>query len=329
MDRCFPSALPNATNHVCGQGAPYMYDFINNMTAGYTPSTVHIHNTALAAFFRKYLLTKFFSVFKWELPDTWSSDYFKYCLYEWGFVAIINTDKFGVIPQGCNLSGYDVFYRPNMVQISNPLLRGMRELKINVDCALIKMQPNYCGIMDIINYYADLMALTSESISVNMVNSKVAFAFFAKNKQFAESLKKIYDNIASGEPAVFYDKALLDEDGKPTWNEFTQNVKNTYLVTDMLLDLQKIEDQFNTTIGIPNANTEKKERLITAEVESNSIEVSANASVWLETMCEGVEKAKKLFDLPELSVELAHLNNTASDRKPKKKDAGEGGENIA
>ena len=68
------------------------------------PNSIHTQNTQLAAYFRRYLLQKAISVFDWTLPDNWNRDFFLYVLYCWGVVAVIKTDKFGVIPQGCALA---------------------------------------------------------------------------------------------------------------------------------------------------------------------------------------------------------------------------------
>ena len=95
-----------------GMGAPYEYDYINAQTQAVRPSTMHLHDNGMQRFFRKYLLEKAFSVFEWKLPETWSRNYFLYVLYCWGYIAVINTDKFGVIPQGCGLQGYNVMYDP-------------------------------------------------------------------------------------------------------------------------------------------------------------------------------------------------------------------------
>ena len=102
----------------------YDYDFINRYNSQIKPSTVHTLENATTWYFKRYLIQKIISVFKFEgLPETWSQDYFLYTLFTWGFVAIVNTDKFGVIPQQCSLYGYDVFYRPTNVNIANPLLK--------------------------------------------------------------------------------------------------------------------------------------------------------------------------------------------------------------
>lgn len=52
---------------------------------------------------------------------------------------------------------------------------------------------------------------------------------------------------------------------------------------------------FDTAIGIPNANTDKKERLITDEVNANNTETRTLADLWLETLNTGVKQTNDMF----------------------------------
>lgn len=279
-------------------GAPYYYNYINAETSQVTPSTVHVKDSGLCRYFTKYLLQKAMSVFEWDLPKTWNKDYFLYVLYCWGYVAVVNTDKFGVIPQGCGLKGYDVFYAPTHAVIANPLLSGILEPRIGTQCELLKLQPDFSGILDLVGHYAEQMALASQSVSVNLLNSKLSYVFTAKTKALAESLKKMYDQIASGEPAVVIDSRLKNAaDGEETWKSFEQNVGGNYIVTNLLSDLRKIEAMFDTEIGIPNANTDKRERLIQDEVNANNIETYSKCAMWLENLQDACKRVNDMFGL--------------------------------
>lgn len=279
-------------------GAPYYYNYINAETSQVTPSTVHVKDSGLCRYFTKYLLQKAMSVFEWDLPETWNKDYFLYVLYCWGYVAVVNTDKFGVIPQGCGLKGYDVFYAPTHAVIANPLLSGILEPRIGTQCELLKLQPDFSGILDLVGHYAEQMALASQSVSVNLLNSKLSYVFTAKTKALAESLKKMYDQIASGEPAVVIDSRLKNAaDGEETWKSFEQNVGGNYIVTNLLADLRKIESMFDTEIGIPNANTDKRERLIQDEVNANNIETYSKCAMWLENLQDACKRVNDMFGL--------------------------------
>lgn len=282
----------------------FNYDFINRYNARIKPSTVHTQENATTWYFRRYLLQKIISVFEFDgIPETWSKDYFLYTLFVWGFISVVETDKFGIIPQHCSLFGYDVFYRPTNVTIANPLLRGILQPKIGVECELIKMQPDYGSCWDIVTYYADLLSLASESLAVNIVNSKLAYVFACNNKAVAESFKKMYDNLNEGNPAVFADSKLFREDGEPLWTTFQNNLKQNYVAGDMLNDMVKIDARFCTEIGIPNVNMAKNSGVTDNEVEANNIDTKSKVSLWLETIEDGLEKVNKMFDL-NLSVKL-------------------------
>lgn len=276
----------------------YSYDFINKYNAHIKPSTVHSQDNATAAFFRRYLLQKVISVYEFKgIPETWSVDYFLYTLFVMGFVAVINTDKFGVIPQHCTLFGYDVFYRPTNVNVANPLLRGNITPRIGTECALIRLMPDYGSCWDIISYYADLLALCTESLGANLVNSKLAYVFACDNKAVAESFKKMYDQLNEGNPAVFADKKLFAEDGSPMWDSFQNNLKQNYIAKDILEDMTKIDARFCTEIGIPNVNMAKESGVTDNEVEANNIDTRSKAALWLETIRDGLDQANEMFDL--------------------------------
>lgn len=276
---------------------PIFYDHVNAATSYVRPGTVHVRDNGTYHFFRRYLVQKAVAAFKWTLPETWAENYFLYVLYCWGYIAIINTDKFGVIPQQCGLRGYNVMYQPTNALIANPLLKGLLDPEIGTDCVLLRLQPDYGGIMDLVNYYAEQMALAAEAASMNLVNSKLAYVLGAKNKSAAESLKAMYDRVAEGQPAVAIDKQLLDDTGKPTWFPVFQNLQQNYITDRILADLRKLECRFLTQIGVPNANTDKKERLITDEVTSNNVETSLLGDLWLQELKKGCKEAREMFGI--------------------------------
>lgn len=284
----------------------YSYDFINRYNSKIKPSTAHSQENATAWYFRRYLIQKIISVYEFKgIPETWSKDYFLYTLFCFGFVAIVETDKFGVIPQHCSLFGYDVFYRPTNVNIANPLIRGNLTPRIGTECALVRMQPDYGSCWDIVSYYADLLALSTEALAVNLVNSKLAYVFACEDKTVAESFKKMYDQMNQGNPAVFADKKLFMEDGTPAWETFQNNLKQNYIAKDILEDMTKIDARFCTEVGIPNVNMAKESGVTDNEVEANNIDTKTKSSLWLETIRDGLDKANELFGL-NMSVDFRY-----------------------
>lgn len=267
-----------------------------------SPSTWHVKNSGVFNFYRRYLLQKCMSVFKWTMPETWDADYLLYNLYINGFVAVLDTKKWGVIPQHCTVSGYNVYRRPTTAVITNPAFSKHYELTIGKDCEIIKIMPDYVGMLDIVDYYAMQMALTASAASTNILNSRLAYVFGAENKASAETFKKMFDNIQSGEPAVFTDKNLFRSDGSQGWSTFSQNVGQNYIADRLLSDLRRWEMAFNIDIGIPDINSEKKERFIEAEATAMSTTGFTRVDYWEDTINKCLEKVNAMFGLT-LSIE--------------------------
>lgn len=276
--------------------APFYYDYINTVESSVQPANQHVLNTQIGRFYQRYLLKKALSVFKWTLPEWWDENYFLYVLYCRGYVAIFDTEEFGVIPQECGLKGYNVFYRPTNVIIANPLLR-IREKTIDVDSVLLQLQPDYVGVMDLCAHYAEKMALASSAINQNLWSTRISTIFFAKNDAEQQTIKKAFDRMAGGDPMVVVNKALWNADGDLKYEIFNRDVKQSYVIDDLISDLRKIEAEFDTRIGVPNANTDKRERLIRDEVNANNVETHILADMWMDSIQDGIRKVKEIFDI--------------------------------
>lgn len=283
-------------------GIPAFYDYINVYNSRISPSTIHI-NSQIKWYFVRQLLQEVIGLYDFKLPEDWNHDYFKYVLFVNGFISVLNTDMAGVICQHCTLSGRDIYYAPKYALITNPAFDKTYRLQIGVKCGLIKLKPDYTGVMDIVDYYSDMLALAAESAGLNLQNTKLAYVFMCADKQQAESFKKVFDQISAGSPAGFMDKKLFNDDGSPNWMMFNQNLRNTYIAGDILEDMRKWKQQFCTEVGIPNANTDKKERLIRDEVNANTTETQTKAMLWLDTIRNGMEDSNRLFGL-DLDVKL-------------------------
>ena len=230
------------------------------------------------------------------LPENWSNDFFMMCLWSLGYVAIFDTQRWGVSFQPCTLSGYDFYYQPTYAMVSNP--HYTKKLKIGKECEILKLTPDFMGVLDIIDYYATQLAEISKGIHIGLVNAKVPMVMSASNTAQAETLKKVYDKVQSGESLVIWkdidttDEIIPSKEPFEVWN---QDFKQTYIVHSLLEDMQLILNSFYTEIGLPVA-IEKKERLVTSEADFASAQSQARIACWLNTLNESLEKINKLFD---------------------------------
>lgn len=285
-------------------GIPVYYDYQNLYDSQFRPYGMHARNTGLSLFFDRYLFQKLFSVYEFKIPESWDPDYFRYTLFVMGYTIVFNTDLFGIVNNHGSLYGRNFYYRPTNAIVSNPLLRSeARQMTIGRDCQLIKLTPDYRGAYDVVSTFSDLMSLILESMGVNLVNTKLAYVFNTNNKAMAESFKDMYSQIASGQPAVFADKSLFNEDGDPRWIMFNQNLKQTFLGNDLSTFMSNVESMFLSFIGINNVNYEKKERLTNDEINANNQNTQAVSKVWLESMQQSMDKVNSMYDL-DLSVRL-------------------------
>lgn len=276
--------------------APYYFGVQNYEQSRYQPNRVHVTDTGLAAFFQRSLLQKAVSqIVVKGAPDYWPTNYLLYSLFSFGFCAVINTDRFGVIPQHCSLSGRNVFYQPSHVVVANPLIKTAGPAEIGETAGLLLLQPDYGGIWDTVSYYADMMALAAQSVGVNLINTKLAYVLLVKNKAAADTAAKLYDQVASGKPAVVFDKAAFD--GGLKWELFDAAVKNNFIAPELVTMLRTLEQRFCTEVGIRNANTDKRERLISDEVNANNDETLSRLDLWLDTLNESAKRVNKLFGL--------------------------------
>lgn len=273
----------------------------NLYSSFYQPNKVKAVDNATYQFWFRYLFKRAISVFQFELPETWAKNYFEYVLFGLGFGAVVNTDAFGVIFQRCGLQGLNVYYQPTKAIIQNRLLKGILNPTIGLQTELIRLQPDYTSITDIVYFYAQKLALSSESIDMNLINSKLSYIFMCQDSATATSMKKLYDEVAKGNPAVFADKKLFDDEGKPKWATFAQDLKSNYIVGELVADTRTIINDFDSLIGIPNANTTKRERMLTDEVNANNVETKSLSDLWLEELQTSFGKVNNMFGL-SLSV---------------------------
>ena len=147
---------------------------------------------------------------------------------------------------------------------------------------------------------------------MSLINNKFAFFLGARNKGAGQALKKMLDLVNQGEPAVVYDMKLLND---PTDKEmpFQQwqrdNLKNSYLTSDQLMDFQTLINNFDAEIGIPTIPYQKKERMVTDEATARTYDAKARSITWFNTLTSSIDEVKKLYPDINLSVKL-HYDET-------------------
>lgn len=281
---------------------PLNYEKINLVAGTYTPSQVKPCDNESYVYWERSLFQRAMSVIKIEnLPPEWHGnvkDFLYYCLFKFGYVAMFKNNKFGTSFQPCTLRGYDFYYQPTEAQVVNPKLEVT--LKIHSECEVLKICPDFMGIWDVINRYAIKLSTLDPSIDMAIINSKYATIMGASTKAGAKFLEKMVDKINQGQPSVIFDTSvLLPKDPvtkEPGITDMSRdNIKNTYIGTELLQDFATILNEFDTEIGIPTIPYQKKERMVTDEANSRIVDATSRSLVWVDTMNECFELINPLL----------------------------------
>ena len=278
-----------------------------NIYTGTRATTGLVENDLTTRYCMRSLYQRVYAGFIPENPKTWNKRYFKNVILNLGYIGIIKTPIYGIIPQIAQPSGeLGLYLQPTKLIVAQPLVQF--DGTIGEDCELIMLTPDWCGVLDIVEFYAKRLSLAFTSLDVALVNCRAAIMAAGKNKSATETIKALYEKMSAGEPLLVYDKQLKDEslDGKdePIWT-FSLDVKQNYIVTDILADIQTILDDFDREIGIA-AIGEKKERMITDEVSQLTADSCARSETWFDCLTESYDKVNALFPDLNLSFSLKY-----------------------
>lgn len=281
------------------------YDDLKRLYFAERPREVDGLANSSAFYHSRKLLRQLFGRMEFTLPESWPKDYFLLNLFVGGEICILDTEL-GVIPLRCGHSGLNVYEEPTKCIIANPIL-GNLEPEIGEECVLVRINYDYSGVMPIIERYAGLLAMCDSSLAVSLMNSKVAFIGLASSKNQASTMKKMYDDISMGRPAVFVNGDSVNQE-----KFFFNNVKQNFIGEEIMRVKRMITNDFLTEIGLNNANLDKRERLNSEEVQANDEEIRNNVQHWLDNIREGFEKANNMFGL-NLSVRVRRYDNELSE----------------
>lgn len=295
---------------------PIYYDYATQLENVLIPGAVKNNQDNLTTrYYLDYLLKRAMSVLKFDnIPDNWDINYFLYILYCTGKVVVFDSPTFGVIPQEAILSGYNIYYAPTMATISNPALpvkecgcywlaetynKDIRD-KYNVKgvATLIKLQPNYKGLIDICSITAQRLAYMHSALMSNTANAKFAYVFGTDSKTAGAAFKTIFDDIQAGNLCSVVDKELFDPvTGKPRWTMFANNLSQNYIASRILEDMRSELNDFNNFIGIPSTNYNKKAHMTVDEINANDVETESLVDVMLDCVKKGIENINRNYGL--------------------------------
>ena len=293
---------------------PYPSGLLDFLQASCSPAGVYnFDNWTFAYFVDKLYQRAVGQIVIDGLPLSWDEDYIKAALIGGGRLAVFKVPdrpEWGPIGQyfqwGPDLN---IWYRPKNVIITNAALpANVYQLEIGRQCEILHLDPLYTGLISIVWHYAESLALTWEASVMNTQNSKLAYVLLSDRKAMTKALEALFDKVMSGQPAV-----VLEELGgklgsiKDHVQTFAQDLRSNYVAPEMIRNFRAIMNAFDAEIGIPFANSEKRERLTTDEVNVYNVESQALVKAWLDTLNRDAERVRAMF--PELVLRFSLRND--------------------
>ena len=265
-------------------------------------------------FYFQYLLSKLHSMFVWHnLPETIDVDSLNNQLFLNGMTCFTKFNDKLYCLEG-NVGGKpNEYYYPTTFTIANPILGSKQAIILgdNQDSVMMYNSrtdkqtmwlPSGGGLFQLIKQTATLLADNIVSISTAQINSRIQAVFTAESQAQANTAEMIIKDLYAGKP---YRTVPGDELEKFT----VQGINNTAMpnIIAQLVELQQfIIGQFYQNIGIKFNSTNKKERLITDEINFQDDFLAVNLYTMLESRKEAVEKINELFGT-DISVELSEI----------------------
>lgn len=281
---------------------------------GLHPIDIEGQNNANTYYQKRYLYNKIYSCFDFKLPKEWDLNTFRLLLFKYGSVGLFYSSKFGWVYAPWTSKTFNIYFNP--LKIEGMKINSIEEFKNlkgtnGIDCQIIKCFDDYNGFEDLVRDYANTLALCDKSIKVALMNANVNLMAFAENQKEATEIKNAYSKATQGEPLVILLNKKSAEEIKELLQPFT-NHDTVAQLDKLLVGRRTIVNNFLTEIGIKNSNTQKKERLVNSEIESNTEETSANVTIAYNNIIEGLEKFKEISGI-EIGCDLHYDYETDND----------------
>ena len=252
------------------------------------------------------------SLFTWEgldeIAGTGASRFLELSLYEYGRACFIKDDELGYMALRVNPSDtFNVYMLPTKVQAWSI---GYQKNFDFDDVVYIMNNELQVPTARTISQFAYRLYETERTIDVNLIAQKTPVLIEGDTKTIL-TLKNVYMQYSGNTPFIFGSKAF-DVSNK-------LNVLNTnapYLIDKLELHKHEIWNECLTFLGIDNANTDKKERLITDEVESNNEVINYYLNCFYKTRKKACDEINERYGLDiklQLNKEVLDLLKTSED----------------
>lgn len=271
------------------------------------------------------------NMFIWEgLPEGVEADIIEGYLYERGQVMFFEDPNLSYLTLPCFGHSPNVYNRHQMCRVEGH--NYTREVTIDperkgVVGVVIKNTYLKMSTEAIVHYYCSKLTDIDQTIDVNVKANKSPIIFEGDDKALL-TMKNIYQQITDNEPVLYVNK--MKGEGETSLNAIKTDVP--FIALELRNLYRDYEAEILTYLGINNSPRDKKERVQSAEVDSNNEHIVSHLDKMLTARQEAVEKINKLFGLsmsvkvnPELEAEELELEMEEEQVEEKEEEVGNDG----
>lgn len=238
------------------------------------------------------------SMFEWKLPDTMNARYLEMCLYYKGQAALLKDENYGFINTQAADSGYiNIYGLPTLLNCWSYSYNSQRNLYVpdsddteQDSCILVMNTFERVPTAATVELFAKRLADTQRVIDINLAAQKTPILVLTdKNQEF--TLRNMYAQYDGNTPVIYANKDQLNPDAIRTIE-----TEAPYVIDKLLQYKREIWNEFLSFVGVSNLS-EKKERLVTAETDSNNELVNLNMQSYLIPRQKACEEFNKFFNL--------------------------------
>lgn len=258
-------------------------------------------------FYRLMLISK--ARFKWNnLPNGIDEKWIEKYLFSYGCCMFYKDDNLGLMVARCTPKGMNYYDEPTELTPYGKDIKHKPYVN-GVNAVLIRNNDECLDTSSTIQLFAYRLADVTRTIDVNICNMKMPY-FVRCGKKTQLSLKQVINARNDNEPVIYGDKNLDTES--------MEVMKTDAPIVFPQLQTYKMSlwNEVMTYLGVNNANTDKRERLVDDEVQANNGQISLSAEVALKSRQLACEQINKMFNLTgdkaisvELRVDLGDMMN--------------------